>query len=142
MGEWASGIGMASLMVLDTDVLIDHFRGLREATLWIHALPVGRRAVTDVTVMELFRGATNRQELDAIDRFLDHNLFVRLPITTWASRRAVELVRQYGLSHGLRMPDALIASIVLESGSEFYTGNLRHFEFIEGLHEQRPPYRP
>lgn len=56
---------MASLTVLDTDILIDHFRGLRDATLWISALPLGGRAVTDVTVMELFRGAANRQELDA-----------------------------------------------------------------------------
>jgi predicted nucleic acid-binding protein len=39
------------------------------------------------------------------------------------------------------MPDALIAGIVLESGSQFYTGNLRHFEFIEGLPVQNPLYR-
>jgi len=132
---------MASRIALDTDILVDHFRGFREATSWIAALPIEQRAVTDVTVMELFLGAANRDELDTIERFLSRNLFVRLPISTSASRRAVELVREYHLSHGLRMPDALIAAIVLEGEDQFYTGNLRHFEFIEGLLVQNPSYR-
>ena len=47
---------METLRVLDTDVFIDHFRGLAAATAYILALPVVERATTDVTVMELYRG--------------------------------------------------------------------------------------
>ena len=40
---------MATLRVLDTDVFIDHFRGLAVATAYILALPVAERATTMVT---------------------------------------------------------------------------------------------
>ena len=47
---------MDTLRVLDTDVCIDHFRGLAAATAYILTLPVADRATTDITVMELYRG--------------------------------------------------------------------------------------
>jgi predicted nucleic acid-binding protein len=53
---------MDALKVLDTDVFIDHFRGLAAATAYIQSLPVVERATTDVTVMELYKGATNREQ--------------------------------------------------------------------------------
>ena len=46
------------MTVLDTDVFIDHFRGVEAATAYIQSLEVGQRATTDVTIMELYRGAT------------------------------------------------------------------------------------
>ena len=129
------------LIVLDTDVLIDHFRGLEAARSYIQSIPVARRATTDITLMELFKGATGRQELESIEAFLERNLFVILPLTASASRRGVQLLKQYVLSHGLSIPDALIAGIVLESGGQLVTGNKRHFEFIDGLAVNVPPYR-
>lgn len=135
---------MAMLIVLDTDVLIDHFRGLEQARGYIQSIPVGRRATTDITLIELFRGTTNRQELESIETFLERNLFVVLPVTSSSSRKGVQLLKQYGLSHGLSIPDALIAGIVLESEGQLMTGNKRHFEFIDGLQENSvhvPPYR-
>lgn len=55
------------MTVLDTDVFIDHFRGLEAATAYIRSLAVGQRVTTDVTVMELYKGATNRDELSTIE---------------------------------------------------------------------------
>jgi len=43
---------MDAMMVLDTDVFIDHFRGQQAATTSIQGLPVDQRATTDITVME------------------------------------------------------------------------------------------
>lgn len=54
---------MGPLTVLDTDVLVDHFRGLKDATSYIKSLRVGQRSTTDITVMELFKGAANQEEL-------------------------------------------------------------------------------
>jgi len=65
----------------------------------------------------------------------------RLPITAAASQRSVELFKRFSLSHGLSIPDALIAAIVLESKALLITGNLRHFQFIPGLEAETPPYR-
>ena len=65
--------------------------------------------------MELLKGASNGKEVDLIENFLTRNGFVRLPVTAMASRQAVQLLKQYSLSQGLSIPDALIAGIVLES---------------------------
>lgn len=59
---------MESLIVVDSDIFIDHFRGLQAAT-------------TDVNVMELFQGSSNRHELETIEQFLSLNRFIRLPLT-------------------------------------------------------------
>jgi len=42
---------MDAMMVLDTDVCIDHFRGQEAATSSIRSLVVDQRATTDLTVM-------------------------------------------------------------------------------------------
>jgi predicted nucleic acid-binding protein len=133
---------MDPMMVLDTDVFIDHFRGQEAATTYIHSLPAEQRATTDITVMELYRGAANQQELAMILQFLTHNRVTQLPVSTTASQRAVELVHQYGLAHGLGIPDALIAAIALEGAHTLVTDNVRHFRFISGLQVLRAPYRP
>jgi predicted nucleic acid-binding protein len=130
------------MMVLDTDVFIDHFRGQEAATAYIRHLPMAERATTDITLMELYKGAANRDELATILRFLTYNRIARLPVLASASQRAVDLVRQYGLAHGLGSPDALIAWITLEGSHTLVTDNVRHFRFITSLHVLRPPYRP
>jgi predicted nucleic acid-binding protein len=132
---------MDTLRVLDTDVFVDHFRGLTAATAYIQALPVAERATTDVTVMELYQGAANREQLTTIGQFLERYHVTRLPVVTTASQRAVALLHDYALPHGLRIPDALIAAIVLEGDSTLVTSNLRHFRCIPGLRLEPAPYR-
>jgi predicted nucleic acid-binding protein len=48
------------------------------------------------------------------------------------------LLRQYRLSHGLLIIDALIAATALAHGETLYTKNVRHFRMIPGLREIRP----
>jgi predicted nucleic acid-binding protein len=132
---------MDTLTVLDTDVFIDHFRGLAAATAYIQGLRVAYRATTDVTVMELYKGALNREQLTTIVRFLERNHVTRLPMSAAASQRAVTLLQDYGLAYGLGIPDALIAAIVLEGDHTLVTSNLRHFRFIAGLRLEQAPYR-
>ncbi len=141
MGTQASRTGMESLIVVDTDVFIDHFRGVQLASDYLQSIPVNRRATTDINVMELFKGASNRREVDLVERFLTRNGFIWLPVTAIASRQAVELLKRYSLSQGLSVPDALIAGIVLELGASLITGNTRHFQFVPELAATKPPYR-
>ncbi len=130
-----------SLLILDTDVLIDFFRGVEAAQRYIRDLPVERRATTDVTRLELYRGARNARELRTIERFLSTNFPTVLPISTPASRMAVELIKRYALSHGLSPPDALIAAIALNVEGTLISGNYRDFACVRGLKVQAPPYR-
>jgi predicted nucleic acid-binding protein len=123
---------MDTLTVLDTDVFIDHFRGLAAATAYIQRLLVTQRATIDVTVMELYKGALNREQLTTIARFLERNHVRRLPVSAAAAQRAVTLLHDYGLAHGLGIPDTLIAAIALEGDHTLVTSNLPHFRFIAG----------
>jgi len=132
---------VATLIILDTDVLIDYFRGIEGARHYLEALPVTHRKITEITVMELFKGARNKKELQQIEQFLLANEFSRMPVTSKASSKAVSLLREYGLSKGLSIPDALIAAIALEAESELVSGNKRHFSFIKGLQVIDLPYR-
>jgi predicted nucleic acid-binding protein len=127
--------------VLDTDVFIDHFRGLAAATAYIQGLGVTQRATTDVTVMELYKGAVNREQLTMVVRFLARNHLTPLPVSADASQRAVSLLHDYSLAHGLGIPDALIAAIALGGNHTLVTSNLRHFRFIAGLRLEQAPYR-
>ena len=132
---------MDTLTVLDTDVFIDHFRGLAAATAYIQGLPVAQRATTDVTVMELYQGAAHRAQLTTIGQFLARHHVTCLPVSTAASQRVVALLHDYGLAHGLRIPDALIAALTLEGDSTLVTSNVRHFRCIAGLRLRPAPYR-
>jgi predicted nucleic acid-binding protein len=52
--------------------------------------------------------------------------------------RAHQLMNSFFLSHGLLIPDALIAATALELGLTLCTKNIRHFQMIEGLEVSRP----
>lgn len=131
---------METLIVIDTDIFIDHFRGIQEATNYLRDIPAFQRATTDVNVMELFKGASNLHELMIIEQFLTRNNFTLLSINVTASSMAVELLRQHSLSQGLSISDALIAGIVLEYNYLLVTRNLRHFRFIPKLKIIAPSY--
>jgi predicted nucleic acid-binding protein len=82
--------------------------------------------------MELIVGCRNKAELHDLELFLRR--FQVLKITDQISDKAVDLLRQYRLSHGLLIADALIAATALEHGEPFITKNQRDFRFIAGLH--------
>lgn len=76
-----------------------------------------------------------------IVRFLARHHMTRLPVSAVASQRAVSLLHDYSLAHGLGIPDALIAAIALEGEHTLVTSNLRHFRFIAGLRLEQAPYQ-
>ena len=128
-------------IILDTDIFIDYFRGVSEAERYIKNLPINQRGTTDVTLMELFSGARDKKHLADIVEFIETNFFCVFPVTASASKAATELVKQHTLSKGLRMPDALVAAIVISVDGTLLTGNKKHFEFIDNLKSEIPPYR-
>ena len=108
-------------MVIDTDILVDHFRGIQEATDYLDGITPAERVITDVTVMELHRGATNRQDAAAIDRCVVDSQFTVLSVTATAYGRSAELIRQCSLSPKRGTVDALIVAIVLAAGGGLVT---------------------
>jgi len=81
--------------------------------------------------MELIVGCGNQADLQAVERFLRR--FRILKLTDQISDAAVDLLRQYRLSHGLLIADALIAATALGYSEPFITKNQRDYRFIAGL---------
>lgn len=124
--------------VVDTDILIDLGRGDNAAIACLQRLEQQSSLATSaVTQMELIAGCRNKTELRDLEIFLLR--FQVLKITDQISDRAVGLLQQYRLSHGLLIADALIAATALEHDEPFTTKNQRDFRFIAGLNLQPYP---
>ncbi|MBI2298024.1 MAG: PIN domain-containing protein [Armatimonadetes bacterium] len=123
--------------VIDTSLLIDAFRRRPLAVDFLSELDShSLLCVSDVALMEILVGCRDRRELVATQRWLAN--FEAVPVNEAISRRAVELVAEYGLSHHLEAADALIAATALEHACPLCTLNDRHFAMIDGLTVHRP----
>lgn len=118
-------------MLVDTDVIIWHLRGLPHATQKLDQLTT--LTVSAVTWLELLQGLRNRAELLAIQKSFEKRNAQRLPITATITEHAIVLMEKLSLSHGLQMGDALIAATALEHKLTLLTSNTKHFSAINGL---------
>ena len=122
-------------MLVDTDVLIWHLRGLAKATQTLDRL--SRLTISAITYLEILQGLRNGAELQAIQQSLTMRNTEQLPLTPAITNRAIALMETLTLSHGLQLGDALIAATALEHGFPVLTANTRHFSPIEGLQVER-----
>lgn len=119
-------------IIIDTDILIDVARGVEEASQFLNKVKSKNSlAISSVTEMELLVGCRNNTELSHLDSFLSG--YKRIKIDERISDEAVNLLRQFRLSHGLLIADAFIAATIKVTGAEFYTKNYKHYRFIPGL---------
>lgn len=120
------------LVIVDTDILIDAGRNIREAIDFLERNEqTDTLAVSVITQMELLVGARNKRELRAIEKFLTR--FFIIKVNEAISGRAVELLRQYRLSHGLAIADGIIAATAITNQTAFATKNQRDYQFITAL---------
>lgn len=122
---------MAQILI-DTNVLVDVIRGF---TPTIHQLEEieteSELCVSVITEMELIVGCKKKQDLKSVESFLDN--FEIISIDSNTANQAIKLLRTYRLSHGLLMPDALIAASVIENDLLLFTRNQKDFQFIKGI---------
>lgn len=69
--------------------------------------------------------------MNILQQFLQR--FQILQISEQTSERGIDLLTQYNLSHGLLIPDALIAATAITLDHLFVTKNQRDFRFISEL---------
>jgi predicted nucleic acid-binding protein len=123
---------MASSTIVDTDIIIDVGRGVPEALMCLQELESSSRlAISVITKMELIVGCSNKLELRRLEKFLQqlHIISIDSPI----SEKAVYLLSLYRLSHGLLIPDSLIAATAIIYDFPFITKNQRDYRFIHNL---------
>ena len=122
---------MAKLFI-DTDILVDAGRGMEEAVAFLsQKAEVSNLCISSVSHMELLVGCLNKREQKKLERFLDR--FQVIKLTEAISDMAIRLLGRYRLSHGLLIPDALIASTVLPLHAELATNNQKDYQYIKGL---------
>jgi predicted nucleic acid-binding protein len=117
-------------VLLDTCVLIDCLRNRPAAVEFLRRIE-GRPSVSVVTVAELHAGARNQSEERGIEIFLVPMLVRAIDLAT--ARLAGRFCREYRRSHGVAMPDALIAATAEVHGARLVTRNARHFPMLDDL---------
>jgi predicted nucleic acid-binding protein len=121
-----------ALTIFDTDILINVGRGDAEA---INCLQTYAQtsilAISVITQMELIVGCRDKKEFQSLTKFCKQ--FQILELNKAISDKSVELLEKFRLSHGLLIPDALIAATAIENNENFITKNQKDFRFITGL---------
>ena len=127
-----NGLLIAELVLIDTDILIDVGLGIEVARAHLERLEqTTNLAVSAVTQMELIVGCRNKRELGVLFQFLTQ--FQLVGLSEAVSQTATTLLREYRLSHGLLIPDALIAATAIIQSAPLSSKNQRDYRFVEGL---------
>ena len=119
------------MVIVDTDVIVEFLRDSPDAAKALKAIKPENLAISAVTRMELLVGAWNNAELRKIEKSLD--AIQEISISEDISAKAVDLIRNYAKSHGLKIPDAIIAATAIDQSVHLFTYNIRDFKFIKGL---------
>ena len=129
---------MSGRVLVDTDVLIDFLRGYGPAVSFVHDHS-DRIVLFAVVVAELYagaRGAKDDPEQTVLENLL--SLFRVVPINNEIARLGGLYRRDYGPSHGISLPDALVAATAVLEGAALKTLNVKHYPMFEGI---EPAYR-
>ena len=123
---------MENIKVLcDTDVIIEYLKGNESTKRVFDKLQRTNIFLSAITLMELYYGALNKKELNKIKKVLGS--FEIVLLNEGITKMAVNLIERYSKSHGLKIPDALIASTALYYEFSLWTYNVKDFRFIEDL---------
>jgi predicted nucleic acid-binding protein len=124
--------------LLDTTVLIDLSRGNSTAAEYVDSERTAGTIlfISVISAMELVAGCRNKQEVAKIKKLVAE--FTLLHLSPASSARAYELMLLFNKSHGMAIPDALIAATAVTNNLEMASDNVRHFAMIPDLRLQRP----
>ena len=121
---------MSERLVIDTNILVDHFRRLPAAVDFVAHLR-GRPVVSVITAGELFAGVREGKERQEIERFLSRTVLI--DVDEQIAIRAGLMLRQYRKSHGVGLADALIAATAEVDGAVIATLNAKHFPMLNDV---------
>jgi predicted nucleic acid-binding protein len=119
------------MILVDTNIFIEYYKNNPAVCEILYNINPREIVVNDVVCAELYFGARNKQEL--ADIVADMKKLTVLAIFPQISRLAVDLVKQYCLSHKLKLPDAQIAATALFHDAELFTLNKKDFAYIPNL---------
>ncbi len=123
-------------LVCDTDVMIDYWdtkskRHFQTKEILEKRIGLDNIFISAITKMELLIGAGNK-EIESKIKYRLQRFNIAL-INNNISEEAIELIEKYRLSHGLAIPDAIIAATTKIIELELFTYNIKDYRFIDKL---------
>ena len=123
-------------MICDTDVMIDFWetRNQRHAStknIILEQIGTDNVVLTTITKIELLAGAVNKSDIHKISKKLSR--FTIELFSPAIAIRTFALIETYALSHGLALPDSIIAATAIEMDLPLFTYNIKDYKFIKGL---------
>ena len=123
---------MKQKLLVDTDILIDVSRGITIAINRLQSEAINSTlAISTITQMELIVGCRNNMELQNLEKFLQR--YVIITVNEFITDKTIELLKKYRLSHGLLIPDGLIAATAIVINAPLLSKNQRDYRFISEL---------
>jgi predicted nucleic acid-binding protein len=126
---------VAGPILLDTDVLVDFFRGHSKAVSFVNTHSA-RIVLSSIVVAELYAGVKGDAEQAVLENFC--SLFRVVPVSAGIAKAGGLYKRDYGKSHGVGLADAILAAAAEAEDAELKTLNTRHYPMLKGL---RPAYK-
>ena len=121
---------MTRSILLDTDVLVDFFRGQVKAVAFINNYS-DRIILSSIVVAELFAGAKGSAEQVALEEFV--SLFRVIPVNVEIAKAGGLYKSKFGKSHGVGLADAILAATAEAENAELKTLNTKHYPMLKGL---------
>lgn len=125
------------MILVDSDVLIAHLRGVDAARAWLLRArrDSGRLGLSVVSVAEVAGGVRSAERREVTRLLASMRVFA---VTEQIGWRTADLMRTHRRSHpGIGLGDYLIAATAQVEGLELATLNVRHFPMLPRL---RPPF--
>jgi predicted nucleic acid-binding protein len=121
---------MTKSILLDTDVLVDFFRGHVKAVAFIKDNS-DRIILSAIVVAELFAGVKGGAEQGTLEEFV--SLFRVVPVNAEIAKSGGLYKSKFGKSHGVGLADAILAAAVEAENAELKTLNTKHYPMLKGL---------
>lgn len=124
------GSNVSKPFLVDSDVLIDYLKGFDLACdlMETHIVRIG---FSVITIAEIRAGIKGREEEQAFEQFL--SAIPHYEVTRTIAEMGGDWVREFGRSHGVEIPDALIAATAVTHNLELKTLNTKHYPMIKNL---------
>jgi len=116
--------------LVDSDVLIDYLKGFDLACVLMET-HIDRIGLSVITIAEIRAGIKGIEEEEALDQFL--SVIPHYDVTRTIAEMGGDWVRQFGRSHGVEIPAALIAATAATHNLELKTLNTKHYPMMKDL---------
>lgn len=119
------------LILCDSNIIIDIINGNQATQQKLIKLDPNNVFISVITEMEVLIGALNKEMLTKFKKKLKRYNIIQLDRES--SLKSSTLIKKYHLSHGLDIPDSLIAATALTYDLSLFTNNVRDFKYISNL---------